>query len=396
MESLLTGLQKEGLLTAEQADSVVKKQEKEGGNAVERLLEDKILEERKIISFLVNNCGYHYVNIDKIEIDPQALAEIPLKIIQENKIIPIRCVKNMLAVLMMDPFDIKTHNALKQSTVLQILPFIGTRKQISETLSKIADNGVPKKEKTTATSTVDAEEGMPLVKHYLFENFVVGTCNEFPYAMAMAVAKASGKSYNPLLLYSEVGLGKTHLMNAVGNYLKKQTPDLQIMYAPCEYFCSRVVSSIKENVLDDFREGCRKVDLLLIDDIQFLRGRNRAQEEFFHIFNGLVQNNKQVVVTSDRPPGELSVLEKRLQSRFMGGSIACIEAPDLETRLAILEKKCGDIVLPQDVKRVLAESFSGNIRDLEGALKTLISFHRFTKKPINKELVQRTLQEMGR
>ena len=392
-ESLLEKLVQDNLITKEQAAQIDKKQREEGGNVVEHLLAAGYMREKEILSYFINNCGFHYINLENLEIDPQAVAEIPLELIKELKVVPIRRTKDMLAVVMMCPLDKYTMSRLSEATVCRILPFVSQQRQIMETIEKLGDS-LPSS--PLFRSSLSYREGMPLVEHFTFENFVVGKCNEFPYAMAMAVTKALGKAYNPYFLYSSVGLGKTHLMNAIGNYLTRENKDISVMYVTCEYFCSRVVEAIKENQIDDFRESFRHLDMLLIDDIQFLRGRDQAQEEFFHIFNSLVQNSKQVVLTSDRPPSELSILEDRLRSRFMGGTIACIDHPDIETLMAILEKKSEGVELPEDVQHLLAEKCGDNIRDLEGALKTLLSFHQFTNKPIDIELARHTLEEMGR
>ncbi len=386
-DSLAYKFFKNNLISEEQAKVISEKQKQQGGNAVEHILNEGFMDEKQILAAITTQFGFHYINLDKIEIDKEALSEIPMELVKKLKVLPIRRTKNMLAVTMVDPLDANIRKSLAGATACTILPFVSTGKQIEAAVKQLT---------APQTATKVHQEGMSLIEEYTFENFVSGKSNEFPYAISMAVAKSPGKTYNPLFLYSNVGLGKTHLMNAIGNYLKKENPSIKILYATCEYFCSRVVEAIKDNSIADLRESFRQLDLLLIDDIQFLGGRENAQEEFFHIFNSLVQNHKQIVITNDRPPSELTVLQKRLQSRFMGGTVASIDLPDLETRMAILDKKSADIKIPQDVQRLLAEKFHSSIRDLEGALKTLLSFHRFTKAPIDHELVQHTLREMGR
>lgn len=390
-ESLLEKLTQYKLITKEQAEIIAKKQKESGSNAVELLVGENILQEKQIITFLVNNCGFHYINLENIDIDQQAVSAIPIDLIKELKVIPIRCARNMLVVTMMDPYDCVALKRLSEASVFRVIPFVGQQKQIMDFIENLSPNSYRPKP-VTAASLVS---GMPFVEKYTFENFVVGKKNEFPYAMAMAVAKAPGTTYNPFFLYSNVGLGKTHLVNAIGNYLIKQNPKIQIMYVTCEYFCSHVIDAIKENQVNAFRETFRQMDILLIDDIEFLRDRETAQEEFFHIFNNMVQGGKQVVITSDRPPSELSILKERLQSRFMGGTVACIDSPDLETRIAIIDKKNLELALVAEVKNYLAECFTSNIRELEGALKTLVSMHRLTNIPVDLELVKRVLQEMG-
>jgi chromosomal replication initiator protein len=357
------------------------------------LLRAGYINERQYINFLVKECGYHYLNLDQLEIDPEALKQIPKKLMQRLTVIPLRKAKNTLAVAMRDPFHKQVLAELEKATAYNILPIVSREEEIKRALARyekhLAGNvAVPPPELITY-------EGLPLVKRFVFENFVVGKGNEFPYAMAMAVTKSPGDNYNPLFLYSDVGLGKTHLLNAIGNLLKNRNQPINMLYATCEYFNDKVVAAIKDNIIDRFRLAFRKLDILLIDDIEFLSGRDKTQEEFFHIFNSMIQAGKQVVVTSDRSPSELSVLEKRLRSRFMGGTVANIEPPDIETRIAILNKKNTELALPTEVSNLLASRIQNSIRELEGALNTLISLNNFVGEEINIETTEKVLAEMG-
>jgi chromosomal replication initiator protein len=211
---------------------------------------------------------------------------------------------------------------------------------------------------------------------FTFENFVVGNSNQFAYAAALAVAQKLGKNYNPLFIYGSTGLGKTHLMQAIGNYLTRKKNTKKIIYISSEKFVNDLINSIKEKKIEEFRSKYRKADLILIDDIQFLVGKERTQEELFHTFNDLYLSNKQIVITSDRPPKDLEGIEDRLKSRFQGGLIADVQLPDFETRKAIVKKKLEkyDIELEEAVIDYLAKNFRDNVRELEGALLKIIAF----------------------
>lgn len=212
---------------------------------------------------------------------------------------------------------------------------------------------------------------------YMFDTFVVGKTSELAYAAAQAVVNRPGVSYNPLFIYGGVGLGKTHLLQAIGNELRRKKPDISIMYVSAEKFSNDFITSVKEGTAKQFQEKYRHIDLLLIDDIQFIAGKDRTQESFFHTFNELHQQNKQVVLTSDRPPKAIPALEDRLKSRFGWGMIADISAPDFETRTAILEKKCAEKHYRIDVGalQTIASIVQSNIRELEGALNKVMVFH---------------------
>lgn len=213
---------------------------------------------------------------------------------------------------------------------------------------------------------------------YVFESFVVGKGNELAYAAAQAVVNKPGEAYNPLFIYGGVGLGKTHLLQAIGNLILKNNPSAVIVYVSAEKFSNDFIQSVQEGKAKDFQNRYRNTDLLLIDDIQFIAGKDRTQESFFHTFNELHQQNKQVVLTSDRPPKAIPMLEDRLKSRFEWGMIADISSPDFETRVAILKKKCEEKKFSLDEKSVflVASAIQSNIRELEGALNKIIVYHQ--------------------
>lgn len=214
---------------------------------------------------------------------------------------------------------------------------------------------------------------------YTFQSFVVGKHNELAHAASQAVAAAPGTAYNPLFIYGGVGLGKTHLLQAIGNEVLKKLQNARILYVSCERFTNEFIDSVRNGRGSEFKDRYRNVDVLLIDDIQFITSKERTQEEFFHTFNALHQRNKQIVISSDRPPKAIPALENRLLSRFESGMMADVGAPDIETRLAILEAKCGEKSYPldRDILYFLANSIQSNIRELEGALTKVIAYHQF-------------------
>jgi len=231
---------------------------------------------------------------------------------------------------------------------------------------------------------------------YTFESFIVGKHNELARAAALAVAAQPGQVYNPLFLYGGVGLGKTHLMQAIGHEILKKDPDKKIIYAPCEKFTSEFIQAISGGKMEKFKNTYRLVDVLLIDDIQFLSGKEGTQEEFFHTFNALHQANKQIILTSDRPPKAIATLENRLISRFEWGMIADIAAPDLETRVAILNIKCQEknYHLDHEVIVYLATVIQNNIRELEGALNRIIAFHQLNNTPPTLDIIKELLNNI--
>ncbi len=233
-------------------------------------------------------------------------------------------------------------------------------------------------------------------RKYTFSNFVVGPSNQFAHAAAKAAADAPGRAYNPLFIYSGVGLGKTHLINAIGHHVQSRSPKTKVAYLSSEQFTNELINRMSHQRMEEFRQKYRNIDILLIDDIQFIAGKERTQEEFFHTFNTLYEAQKQIVLTSDRQPKEIPDIEERLRSRFESGLISDIQPPDLETRIAILKKKADfwGIRLPDDVAEFLASMMKNNIRELEGGLVKIGAVSSLTNTEITQELAKNELKHL--
>ena len=251
---------------------------------------------------------------------------------------------------------------------------------------------------TVTEPSVSPPSEPSLSSKYTYASFVVGSCNQFAHAASLAVAEAPGRTYNPLYLYGGVGLGKTHLMHACGHAIKTHNQHLKLCYISSERFMNDLINAIRYDKTQSFREKYRSVDVLLIDDVQFMAGKERTQEEFFHTFNALYDQQKQIVISSDCPPREIPTLEERLHSRFEWGLIADIEPPDLETKIAILKRK-GDLIgvpIPDDVAMFIASRVKSNIRELEGSLVRLIAISSLRGEPISKSLAQDAIRNISK
>lgn len=276
---------------------------------------------------------------------------------------------------------------------------IGERLDIKFVIPQSENEQTVKPPKKKENMKLEPEPHIPqnmLNDKYTFDTFVIGSGNRFAHAASLAVAEAPAKAYNPLFIYGGVGLGKTHLMHAIGHYVLEHNPSANVVYLSSEKFTNEFINSIRDNKAVDFRNKYRKVDILLIDDIQFLAGKESTQEEFFHTFNTLHEESKQIVISSDRPPKEIPTLEDRLRSRFEWGLITDITPPDLETRIAILRKKAKAerLDIPNEAMLYIANQIDSNIRELEGALIRVVAYSSLVSKDINADLAAEALKDI--
>ena len=308
---------------------------------------------------------------------------------------PVYVIDDKLALEVISDFNEKTIRARYLSMITEAVSQVAGREMSIELMSvkeRIEWQERQKKEEQPAIRGVNMFN-----PRSTFDTFVVGSSNRFAHAASLAVAEAPGVAYNPLFLYGGVGLGKTHLMHAIGHFIQEHFPNMHMLYLPSETFTNALVSAIKNNKTVEFRNRFRNVDVLMIDDIQFIAGRDSTQEEFFHTFNALHSAGKQIIISSDKPPREIARLEERLRSRFEWGLIADIQKPDFDTRIAILRKKAENegIEISDDMLELIAARIESNIRELEGSLTRVNAYAKLNHCPISEEVIAHALHDIA-
>ncbi|TWI59593.1 chromosomal replication initiator protein DnaA [Halalkalibacter nanhaiisediminis] len=339
----------------------------------------------------------------------QALAEIEKKVSKpsfetwlkatkandiQNDVIIITAPNEFARDWLEDHYAELTSDTIEQLTGTRLKPkFVIPQHEMEE---DIIPEPLPKKRLEQEGGQTNQVTKTMLNDKYTFDTFVIGSGNRFAHAASLAVAEAPAKAYNPLFIYGGVGLGKTHLMHAIGHYVIDHNPNAKVVYLSSEKFTNEFINAIRDNKAVHFRNKYRNVDVLLIDDIQFLAGKEQTQEEFFHTFNALHEESKQIVISSDRPPKEIPTLEDRLRSRFEWGLITDITPPDLETRIAILRKKAKaeNLDIPNEVMLYIANQIDTNIRELEGALIRVVAYSSLINQDMNADLAAEALKDI--
>ncbi|MCI7736648.1 MAG: chromosomal replication initiator protein DnaA [Clostridiales bacterium] len=325
----------------------------------------------------------------------EELADVSYKTWIDQPLKPVYVADDKLALEVISEFTEKTVRARYMLMITEAVSQVVGHEMTIELMSvgdRIAWQERQKKEEQTTLQGVNSFNPKST-----FDTFVVGSSNRFAHAASLAVAEAPGVAYNPLFLYGGVGLGKTHLMHAIGHFIQEHFPNMRLLYLPSEMFTNELVAAIKNNKNVEFRSRFRNVDVLMLDDIQFIAGRDSTQEEFFHTFNALHSAGKQIIISSDKPPREIARLEERLRSRFEWGLVADIQKPDFDTRVAILRKKADNegIEISNDMLELIAGRIESNIRELEGSLTRVNAYARLNHCEISEEVIGHALKDIA-
>jgi len=381
--------EEKGLISDLRFKKALEMQRNDGRELEICLFEIGAIDEDKWFEFLISDWDCRFLDLDKLEIDEDAVRVIPAWFARRFFIIPVRKAKNVLAISMLNPLNSNILKVISQITDYEILPFASKRSQIDRAIEVYyAGRGT---EEATFFPVMGTMGGIPLLEEFTFENFVVDSENEFAYSLALAVAKTYNDDYNPLFIYGDVGLGKTHLLNAIGNYIKNNPGKRSFCYTAAKRFMNELLTAMQENKLKEFQDRYSSIDVLLLDDVEFLIGREKAQEEFFHIFDLLRHRRCQIGLTSDRPPEKLTALMKRLTSRFASGVVTEITAPGFESKMAILKKRAGDTKLPDDVVEFIAKKKASNVRVLIGMLHKVTTFAKYRGEEVTLSLTREIL-----
>jgi chromosomal replication initiator protein DnaA len=447
----------EEMITHEQLDEALKEKQASNRFLGEILVDLCYISSEELIGFLVRQCRIPHLQLGNFMVSSEIAELIPAEICEEYKLLPIDKLGSLLTVAMVNPIDVEALEKVKAAAEFRIKPILcswadftnlfesmygGAKGRLSRGIEEIPMLGeeTPKNPKAEApkakepktqepvaeerpaekkqeppaqspneNKAADKAEEKPdtpkgkaagsaegLIERFTFDTYVVAEVNSFTYALARSVAESPGAEYNPLFIYGNTGLGKTHISNAIGNEIGHSNGGAKIVYTPVSRFIEELLHAVEHDHLSEFREGYGSVDVLILDDVQFLSGRTQAQQEFFNIFNDLYTRKKQVILASDVAPKELEGLEQRLISRFEGGVVACLEAPDYETRLMILKKRGEEAgeEIPAEVLELLANANQSNVRELEGALKKLMAYSSLVGHEITVELAQEMLKHM--
>jgi len=426
---------REEIITRQQLEEALKKKQETGHFLGEILMRAGYINEDELIGFLVRQCRIPHLKLSNFQISSEIAELVPAEICRAHKLLPIDKLGSLLTVAMVNPIDVEALDKVKNTVNLRIKPILcswadfrdlyekiyGAGKQeesqeayvdVTEVSQKTAEPAQKAPKPVDAPSSPAPEPGEAaekpaaaadeasrkdgLIERFTFGNFVVAEANSFTYALARSVAESPGSEYNPLFIYGNTGLGKTHLSNAIGNEIIKNHGNAALVYAPASRFVDEMLEAIENERMKEFRDHFGGVDILILDDIHFLSERTRAQEEFFHIFNAIHSRKKQIILISDVPPKNLQGLEERLISRFEGGVVACLEEPDFPTRLTILRRRvdAAGVNVSADVLELLAKSIQSNVRELEGALKKLMAYSSLVGHEITVELAQEVLKHL--